>query len=225
MELIVFLAMHRESAITADRLREALWPGRNPGGTTLYTTVSVARRHLGRAAGGSWHLPQLVAGDGGYHLCGSVQLDYELFAAEVASARAQEPADAMATLRTALTRVRGRPFDVTGRGYDWLHVEGISSFVELDVAGAAHRLARMCLESGDGEGARWAVRQGLRASAGNEQLFRDEMCAADLEGNPAGVEAAMADLTRVVAEEGAYGSFHPETVALYRQLSRSWQSA
>src|SRR5207253_7740378 len=128
-------------------------------------------------------------------------------------------AEAIPTLRAALELVRGRPFDVASRGYEWVHVEGFLTTMQNEVAGAAHQLARLCLEAGDAEGARWATRQGLRASPGNEQLFRDEMEAADVAGNPAGIEALMKELAHIVEEDSPLEGLHPETVALYNQLT------
>jgi DNA-binding SARP family transcriptional activator len=224
IELVAYLAVHRESVVDADRLREALWPGRPPG-TTLYTTASVARNHLGRATDGEQHLPLLPNGERLYRLGNSVGTDYERFAEGVRRAKSEAPADAMRTLRAALELVRGRPFDVSSRGYEWAHVEGFITCIENEVAGAAHQLARLCLEVGDADGARWATRQGLRASPGNEQLFRDEMQAADLEGNPAGVEALLSELSHIVEEESPLESLHPETVALYNELTSGERAA
>jgi hypothetical protein len=210
--------------VDADRLREALWPGRPPG-TTLYTTASVARNHLGRASDGEQYLPLLPNGERLYHLGSAVGTDYERFAEGVRRAKDQAPADAVRTLRAALELVRGRPFDVASRGYEWAHVEGFITCIENEVAGAAHQLARLCLEASDAEGARWATRQGLRASPGNEQLFRDEMQAADLEGNPAGVEALLKELSHIVEEDSPLETLHPETVALYNELTSGERAA
>src|SRR5207253_4296857 len=134
-------------------------------------------------------------------------------------------AEAIPTLRAALELVRGRPFDVASRGYEWVHVEGFLTTMQNEVAGAAHQLARLCLEAGDAEGARWATRQGLRASRGNEQLFRDEMYAADLDGNRAGVEALLNELTHIVEEDAPLDSLHPETVAVFNQLTSGERAA
>ena len=224
IELVAYLAMHRESVVDADRLREALWPGRPPG-TTLYTTASVARNHLGRASDGEQHLPLLPNGERLYRLGDSVGTDYERFAEGVRVAKTQPPAEAMRSLRAALELVRGRPFEVASRGYEWAHVEGFITCIENEVAGAAHQLACLCLEAGDAEGARWATRQGLRASPGNEQLFRDEMQAADLQGNPAGVEALLSELSHIVEEESPLETLHPETVALYNELTSGERAA
>jgi DNA-binding SARP family transcriptional activator/uncharacterized membrane protein (DUF441 family) len=224
IELVVYLAMHKDTAVDADRLREALWPGRPPG-TTLYTTASVARNHLGRASDGEQHLPLLPNGERVYRLGESVGTDYERFAEGVRRAKDQGRAEAIGTLRAALELVRGRPFDIASRGYEWAHVEGFITCIENEIAGAAHQLASLCLEAGDAEGVRWAVRQGLRASPGNEQLFRDEMHAADLEGNPAGVEALMKELAHIVEEDSPLEALHPETVALYNHLTSGERSA
>jgi DNA-binding SARP family transcriptional activator len=224
IELVVYLAMHRESVVDADRLREALWPGRPPG-TTLYTTASVARNHLGRASDGEQHLPLLPNGERTYRLGKSVGTDYERFAEGVRRAKSETPTEARGTLRAALELVRGRPFEVASRGYEWAHVEGFIVCLENEIAGAAHQLARLCLDAGDAEDARWATRQGLRASPGNEQLYRNEMEAADLEGNPAGVQALLSELKHIVEEDSPLEGLHPDTVALYNRLTSSERAA
>jgi DNA-binding SARP family transcriptional activator len=218
IELVAYLSLHRESIVDADRLREALWPGRPPG-TTLYTTASVARNHLGRASDGELHLPLLPNGDRIYRLGKSVGTDYERFAGGVRRAKTQAPADAMRSLRHALELVRGRPFEVAGRGFDWAYVEGFVVSLENEIAAAAHQLASLCLEAGDPDGARWATRRGLRASPGNEQLYRDLMRAADFEGNRAGVEAVLKELAHVVEDDSPLDALHPDTVQLYNELT------
>jgi DNA-binding SARP family transcriptional activator len=222
VELVVHLALHRKSVIDADRLVEALWPGRPLSGRTLNTTTSVARRALGLAPDGSPNLPPVKPGGyGEYRLGLCVRLDYDRFCELVARARCQEPADARNTLRAALDLVRGRPFETVGHGYEWAHVEGLVTGIEAEVADAAHALAQLCLDAGDAEGARWAAQRGLRASQGHEQLYRDQMFAADLAGNLAGVENIMEELRRVVEDDDPYGSLHPETVAVYKQLTHA----
>jgi hypothetical protein len=121
--------------------------------------------------------------------------------------------------------VRGRPFDAASRGYEWAHVEGFITCIENEVAAAAHTLAQLCLEQSDAAGARWATRQGLRVSPGNEQLFRDEMYAADLDGNRAGVEALLNELTHIVEEDAPLESLHPDTVAVYNELTSGERAA
>lgn len=211
------MAVHTDAIVDSDRLREALWPGRPPG-TTLYTTASVARSCLGLDSDGEHHLPPLPNGERIYRLGKSVGSDYARFASLVQQAKTESSADAMVSLRSALELVRGRPFEVAGRGFEWAHVEGFVVCIESEIAAAAHQLATLSLEANDPAGARWATRQGLRANRGNEQLFRDEMRAADLEGNLAGVEALLNELSNIVEEDSPLAGLHPETVALYNKL-------
>jgi hypothetical protein len=47
------------------------------------------------------------------------------------------------------------------------------------------------------------------------------MRAADLGGNPAGVESVMAELVKLVADDvEPFDSVHPSTIDLYRSLTR-----
>ena len=47
------------------------------------------------------------------------------------------------------------------------------------------------------------------------------MNASDVAGNPAGVESTMAELVHLVADDvEPFDAVHPETLALYRKLSR-----
>jgi hypothetical protein len=81
-------------------------------------------------------------------------------------------------------------------------------------------MAQLCLDAGDLAGAEWAAHQGLRASPGNEALFRDRMQAADAAGNPAGVEAVMDELCEFIEGGNPYDTLHPETIATYEKLSK-----
>ena len=136
--LVVYLAVHKDCVVDADRLREALWPGRPPG-TTLYTTASVARNHLGRASDGEQYLPLLPNGERVYRLGTSVGTDYDLFAEGVRRAKSEPAGQAIRTLRAALELVRGRPFESASRGYEWTHVEGLTVCLENEIADAIRR--------------------------------------------------------------------------------------
>lgn len=58
-------------------------------------------------------------------------------------------------------------------------------------------------------------------SAYDERLYRILMRAADRAGNPAGIENVMDELTRLVGDEvEPFDAVHPETLELYRELSR-----
>lgn len=220
LELVAHLAVHRQG-VDADTLAEALWPDRPSNPATLHTMASIARRCLGPDTSGRPHLPH-VGSDGRYRLGPEVGLDLDRFRAHVARAAALEDGAGASELRAALELVRGRPFTTPGEDYLWAHAEALATSVVAEVADTAHRLAEMYLEAGDARGAWWATQQGLLASPGNEQLHRDRMRAADLIGNPAGVEEVMAELCRAIEVDASEAAdvLHPSTLELYRRLRR-----
>ncbi|MBW3642912.1 MAG: LysM peptidoglycan-binding domain-containing protein [Actinobacteria bacterium] len=218
VELVVYLATHREGLVDTDVVMEALWPGKERNSKTLNTTTTTARTALGKDSEGLLYLPRISGGgDRLYRISKRVRLDYEVFMELVAAAASQEPRDAIVTLRRALALVRGRPFEVLG-GYEWAHV-GLATRMAEDVADAAHRMARLCLAADDPEGARWAAHKGLLASQGNEVLFCDRMDAEKLSGNLAGVRAIMEELHALAGAEEPYGGIHPDTVAHFKELT------
>jgi len=219
LELIAYLSLHPEG-VTDERLKTALWPEQVPSLTTFNTTVSQARNSLGRRAGrdgGGLRFLHVAATGGLYRLDPSVTCDATRFEAATKRARRSEPREAMEMLRAALELVRGMPFTVTS-GYEWAHTEGLIACHEAMVADAAHRLATLCLDRHDPEAATWAAMQGLKASPGNEILYRDRMLACHLTGNTTAVKTVLNELCEVVETNEPYDSLHPETLALYERL-------
>lgn len=236
-DLVVYLAFHRQG-VTTDRWATALWPDRAMAPATLHSTVSCARRSLGRSAGGLDHLPR---GRGWLRLAGSVGSDWDRFSAlSEEGEEERKEGRAIESWWRALDLLRGRPFEGL-RSSDWTVLEGIAAEVEEVVVRLALRIGDHCLGGGDGAGAGRAARRGLVVSPYDERLYRMLLRAADLEGNPAGVEGAMADLTNLLGADGGaerpggpvrrnnllaggcrlrMDQVHPETAALYRSLSR-----
>jgi DNA-binding SARP family transcriptional activator len=221
LDLVVYLALHPLGA-TNEAWATALWPDRLMAAPTLHSTVSAARRSLGRSRRGRDHLPRR---HGRLQLAPTVTSDWCHLREAVATSDA-------AAWRSALSLVRGRPFDGL-RSPDWTVLEGFAAEVEEGIVQLAIRLAERHLEAGDGGAAALAARRGLRASPYDERLYRVLLRAADLQGNPAGVESTMSELVRLVAggEGGrpAVGPLsipdateyvHPDTAVLYRSLSR-----
>ena len=209
LELVVYLAMHR-GGVSNEAWSTALWPDRVMAPASLHSTASAARRSLGTSDTGGDHLPhargRLALGDG-------VQTDWDRFASLAGS---DDPTD----WKGALALIRGRPFDGL-RSPDWVILEGIAATIEAVVVDLACRYAQHCLEAHDAPGAEWASRQALRVSRYDERLYRALLMAADVAGNPAGVENVMAELVHLVADEvEPFDAIHPETAALYRSLSR-----
>ncbi len=208
-ELVVYLAMHPKG-VTNEAWVTALWPDRLMAPSSLHSTASVARRALGENREGQDHLPR---SHGRLCLAPTVGTDWDRF---VALCEAGSPT----SWRAALELVRGRPFDGL-RAPDWPVLEGIAPAIEATVVDVSGRLSGACLRSGDPGGAEWAARRGLLVSPYDERLYRMLMRSADAGGNPAGVEAAMAELVGLVADDvEPLDSVHPSTLELYRTLTR-----
>jgi DNA-binding SARP family transcriptional activator len=208
-ELVVYLAMHPQGA-SNEAWATALWPDRIMAPSSLHSTASVARRALGMSRDGLDHLPR---SHGRLKLAGSVGTDWDRFVVLADSGDGE-------SWRSAMALVRGRPFDGL-RSSDWPILEGIGPAIESTIVDVSGRLAGASLAAGDPRGAEWAARKGLLVSPYDERLYRMLMRAADLSGNPAGVESAMAELIRLVAEDvEPLDSVHPATMDLYRSLTR-----
>jgi DNA-binding SARP family transcriptional activator len=208
-ELVVYLAMH-PGGVSNEAWATALWPDRLMAPSSLHSTASVARRSLGQARDGGDHLPK---GHGRLVLADTVGTDWDRF---VHLADAYHPGH----WRAAMELVRGRPFDGL-RASDWPILEGLSAAIEASVVDVATRLASRCIAARDPAGAEWAARRGLLVSPYDERLYRMLLRAADLAGNPAGVEAVMSELLHLVADGvEPFDSIHPETTDLYRSLTR-----
>ncbi len=209
VELVVYLAMHRRGA-SSEQWATALWPDKIMAAASLHSTASAARRSLGASSNGDDHLPRA---HGRLALAPTVRSDWSRF---LALSQEEDPQ----SWRRAMELIRGRPFDGL-RAPDWVLLEGISANVEAVVVDLASRYAEYCLSAGDPSEAEWSARQGLRVSAYDERLYRILLKAADKAGNPAGVESVMAELIHLVAEDvEPFDAVHPETLELYRSLSR-----
>jgi len=208
-ELVVYLAMHPNGS-SNEAWATALWPDRLMAPSSLHSTASVARRSLGQSADGHDHLPR---SHGRLRLSSTVGTDWDRLVALADSDRPER-------WRTALALVRGRPFEGL-RSSDWPILEGIAPAMESAVVDLSGRLAGASLRQGDTQGAEWAARRGLVVSPYDERLYRMLMRAADLGGNPAGVDAVMSELLTLVADGiEPLDAVHPSTMDLYRQLSR-----
>jgi DNA-binding SARP family transcriptional activator len=218
-ELVTYLALHPEGAST-DAWTTALWPDRLASEATRFSTVSEARRGLGRASDGSDHLPH---GVGRLRLTSTVTTDWAQFRS-LAAARGP---GALAAWTAALELVRGA---VLGglRASDWTVLEGLSSAMEGAVVELAIDAAEQLLAVADGRGAERLLRRALRVAPYDERLYRLLFAAADRQGNPSAVESTMNELVQLLSGErrAVVRSpscrradldewVHPETVAAY----------
>jgi nucleoid-associated protein YgaU/DNA-binding SARP family transcriptional activator len=214
---IVYLALHREGA-SDKQVMEALWPGQAPNGQRLNKYTSQARKNMGDGPNGAPLFPYVTSGR--YRLSSHVTCDYDRFTAAVRHAR-QNPRQARSALAAGLELVRGVPF-TTNRPdfYEWTHVEGLFYAVVDEIIDAAHHLAELALEAGDGAQARWAAQTGLKASPISEILWRDLMRIHGAAGDVTGVQRTWTELCRALDEDDPDDYLHPDTVELYQQLTR-----
>ena len=216
-ELVVYLGLHPRGSDEA-RLKAALWPGQAPSPGSFNQTVSKARVSLGCSDDGGHHLPHVA--DGLYRLGPRVAVDFQRLEAAFAAATMHATDNVIEELAAALRAARGVPFEGAGAGYEWAHTEGLIARIEAVAADAALLLAEWFLDHRNTARALWAAEQGLRASPGDERLYRARMRAHDLVGNPAGVESVMEELCHVIEALEPYDQLHPETIALYEELRR-----
>ncbi len=207
LELVVYLALHPRGAAN-DVWAAALWPDRCVAPSTQHSTASVARRALGRSAGGVDHLTRC---GGRLRLGDAVGTDLDRF---VRAAGSSDPGGR----KEALALVRGPIFDGLCLS-DWAVLEGIQAELESMVVATALRGAAEALHVGSGEEAEWMIRRGLRVSPYDERLYRGLLRATEATGNRLGLRSAMSELLRL-ASDGGGGGVHPQTVALYRELAR-----
>lgn len=223
-ELVAYLALHPDGA-SVEAWTTALWPDRLPSDATRFSTVSDARRALGRGQGGADHLPH---GIGRLRLASTVTTDWAQFRSLAAATGPSAP-EAWAA---ALGLVRG-PLLSGLRAIDWVVLDGLLAAMESAVVELAVRAAEHFISRGDGGAAERALRRALLVSPYDERLFRLLFLAADRQGNPSGVESAMRELVSLVSgmpvPEARGGNchpvdparwVHPDTLAAYRSLSR-----
>lgn len=132
--LLALLLIHRNEAVSTDRLVDELWGERPP--ETAQKTVQVYVSQLRKLLGDG----RIETHGRGYALrVGDGELDLDWFEAFVARSREEEPGVAARTLRDALSFFRGQPLqDLV---YEpWAQTE-IARLVELRLIALGRRIA------------------------------------------------------------------------------------
>ncbi len=181
--VIAYIALHQP--VAADTLEDAVWS---------QPTASRRRRRINtisecRAALGTQHFP--VAAAGKYTLGPQVRTDLDLFDRHVARAAHQPAGQAIGALRAALDLVAGIVFTYRNadRGsYVWVDLEYWQANTETKITDAALRLAELCQQAGDTDGAVWAVQRGLLASPTHATLTETLMRVYDEAGDRGAAE-------------------------------------
>lgn len=219
-DVVVYLAFHR-GGVRRDQLAVALWPDSAVSLPTLHSTISDARRALGRAAD---RTPLLSSGRD-LRLHAAVTSDFDRFCALT---RADDPE----MLLEAARLLRGRAF--TGvRLADWAVLDGTAAWVESTVVGAVLGAVPSLLRRGHATAAERMIRRALVLSPYDERLYRALLRAVAAQGQRVGLRATMAQLLRLCVDghgrvpgDGGEGPglerLHPETTALYQELLCGW---
>jgi hypothetical protein len=221
VEIIAFLVTHRSRSIQGDELRATLWPLGEQGDEIDYEgfkqAMSRTRAILGVAPDGTRYLPD--ARGGGYQVGPRVGCDWLRFRRLTARARRAPTADAIELFRDALALVRGTPFQgVTPGTYRWAWSEQLVSDIEVAIIDAAAHLARLALDSGDHETARWACERGRLAVPQQETLSQLKMEAAAAAGDRDALDQAWRETQRDAQSIDELDEPSPDTVLLYQQL-------
>jgi DNA-binding SARP family transcriptional activator len=212
-QLILALALNGRDGLSNAQLCYLLGadPDHPKPSDSLRQLIVRTRRQLGRAADGRVWIEHLGAGQ--YALHPDAQFDWADF--EDLAERGIANRD-VGCLREALALIRGKPF--TGCYHWWLDLAFTES-VRAQIVDTADLLAELELRAGDPSASARAARTGLAGDLAAEQLWRALMRAEHAAGNLAGVREAWSRCLDTMTDIAADGEPHPDTVALYQQLT------
>lgn len=197
-ELVAWLTTHRDRA-TRRNARTALWE-LDVRDATFANVVSEARRAMARCIeppdGEEWIARTMTDALPVHDL---VVTDVELLDHALETARHLPPDRAIATLRPAVDRIVGLPFE--GSAYLWPDAEGITSSIVLRAITATSELASLCLSVGDIEGVFAASSAGLRVLPAHEEMIEIRMRAYAQIGDRAGVRSEWEAYERAITAD------------------------
>ncbi len=160
IEMLAYLALHRNEPVTGDRLRTRVLTHADVDASlrTLANTASVVRRCAGADAQG----PRLHAVTSlGLYVTHGITSDVETFTAIIERARSLPNDEAAPLARDALAMVKGEPLVSALRGFEWFLAEGFGARLARDGEWAALALHHDAVAHEQFELAFWALRQGL----------------------------------------------------------------
>jgi DNA-binding SARP family transcriptional activator len=208
-ELVLALALAAPAGLSNSALCSMLGadPDHPKPSDAVRQIITRTRRRLGRAADGREYI--IHAGNGNYLLHPDAWLDWSEFRALISGGRAED-------MRSALALVRGEPF---GGSFHWWIDIPLMETVRAEIVDAAETLGEFELTTGMPRPAARAARAGLAAETSAEQLWRLLMRAEHAAGNTAGVAEAWHRCLDAIEDVAPGGEPHPDTAALYRQLT------
>lgn len=214
-ETVALLASH-PNGVTAEQYDAALWPDRRVRPETRHEVLTRTRKWLGDGPEGTPLLPYVEGRR--IRLSDEALVDWRLFQALVDRARTRQEHERLADLRTAVSLIRGAPFEhVPATRYRWLAGENLEEDMAATLTDVANALAEACLELGDLDGARRAARQAQRVDRADERSWRTLLQLEAANGNPRSVRAAVSELL-AATEVDSIDELLPETAALVMHL-------
>jgi len=212
-ELVLALALAAPAGLSNSALCAMLGadPDHPKPADAVRQIITRTRRRLGLARDGKQYI--VHAGNGQYLLHPDATLDWTSFRRLAASGRADD-------LRAAVSLIAGQPF--SGGYFWWIDIPLIET-VRAELVDAADALAEFELAVSSPRASGRAARAGLLAEPSAEQLWRAVMRAEHAAGNLAGVTEAWRRCLDAIEDIAPGGEPHPDTVALYRQLTTSRQ--
>jgi hypothetical protein len=186
-ELLCFLALHRDRALSGEAIRAALRPegDREQSSKTMRTYLSSLRRSLG---------PEAFPAGAGYRLSEVVTCDWEFFRKAVEHGGLDMQLE-------ALRLVRGRPFEGVRAGtYGWVFAEFLVSDIEVAVSSVAKNAADECHKQGRLDTALWSLRQGLLA-AGSDFALWERYLSLSAEVGPAAFARAEREASAALGDD------------------------
>jgi hypothetical protein len=160
IEMLAYLALHRNEPITGDRLRTRVLTHADVDASlrTLANTASVVRRSAGTDENG----PRLHAvTSSGLYVTHGITSDVEVFTTLIARARQLANDEAAPLAKQALALIKGEPLASALRGFEWFLAEGFGARLSRDGEWAALALHHDAIAHGQYELAFWALQQGL----------------------------------------------------------------
>jgi nucleoid-associated protein YgaU len=194
-ELVAYLVT-REHGATAEKTALAFdcLPG------TIHSRISSLRNWLGDdPRTGTWYIPEATLSAGhnttgiGVYEANGVLVDSDLF--KRLRLRAQVRGEVgIEDLVTALSLVRGSPFDQQRRGgYGWLAERPLHEHLTIGIVDVAHIVATQSLSAGAIDRARWACEIAIHACPFSDRPRLDLAAVKEAEGDTAGAERYIVD--------------------------------
>jgi DNA-binding SARP family transcriptional activator len=222
VELVAYLALHKEDEVTSDRLRTRVLgsSAADAASKTLFNIAAAARRALGTDATGR---PLLPTGNrtGRYRVTEEVTVDVHRAALLAAEGSASEdPEVAMALLRHALGLVEGEPMANVLSGYAWWEAEGHAARIAAVLTNAAGNLAALAVDAGLFDLAQWGLSQARLVDPYSEAISRAAMQVAAAAGDADRLRREWRDCQRRIDELDPGSSPSPRSERLYGELAR-----